>query len=336
MMLKNQLNIIWIMVIALLVSSCEKDEIPVTREVGELSSDVVSIGTNYSLQVYYDLETQSIVKSNERGIWDIAFDCRDNGNNIIINNAKFTQVYHTGVFDFDQMIENPAPETPWKWDNPNGNLDETAIGNWTVAGSENESKNEIYLIDRGYSPEGEVLGYKKLQINSLINGEYQFKIADLDGSNLVEKSVIKDSEYNFIFINLDDGLSIEIEPKKEDWDLMFSSYTHVYEDFEDGEDLGYLVTGILLNRYNTQSANDSIIGFDNINIDNTLDINLVSDINNIGFDWKFYNFDTGQFEIVDNTYVIKDSHGLYYKLRFIDFYNDLGEKGNPAFELQRL
>ena len=33
--------------------------------------------------------------------------------------------------------------------------------------------------------------------------------------------------------------------------------------------------------------------------------------------------------------VSRDAKGFYYKLRFIDFYDDHGNKGNPKFEFQK-
>jgi hypothetical protein len=35
-------------------------------------------------------------------------------------------------------------------------------------------------------------------------------------------------------------------------------------------------------------------------------------------------------------YVVLDREGYFYKLRFISFYNNSGEKGYPTFEFQRL
>jgi len=79
------------------------------------------------------------------------------------------------------------------------------------------------------------------------------------------------------------------------------------------------------------------IPFDEINYENAADFAFSTDINTIGYDWKSYNFDLSQFTIVENlSYVITTNDGIYFKLRFIDFYNDSGEKGAPKFELQDL
>ncbi|KKK85378.1 hypothetical protein LCGC14_2773880, partial [marine sediment metagenome] len=36
------------------------------------------------------------------------------------------------------------------------------------------------------------------------------------------------------------------------------------------------------------------------------------------------------------TYIIRDTEDFFYKMRFISYYNDLGEKGYPVIEHSRL
>ena len=55
----------------------------------------------------------------------------------------------------------------------------------------------------------------------------------------------------------------------------------------------------------------------------------------IGYDWKSYN--SGTYEVdINKNYIIKTTEDLYYKIHFIDFYNDQGEKGTPKFEISSL
>jgi hypothetical protein len=57
----------------------------------------------------------------------------------------------------------------------------------------------------------------------------------------------------------------------------------------------------------------------------------------IGWDWKDYNFEDGSYVLLpDKNYVIKDKDGFFYKMRFINFYDLFGNKGNIAYELIRL
>ena len=127
--------------------------------------------------------------------------------------------------------------------------------------------------------------------------------------------------------------AVDIEPEKTSWDLLFTQYTHVFQN----PTMPYLVTGVLLNRHETSCAEDDLTSFDDINLENVTDFDFITDLNTIGYDWKSYDGGSGQFTIVaDRNYIINDNIGVYYKLRFIDYYNDLGEKGAPKFEIQSL
>ena len=87
----------------------------------------------------------------------------------------------------------------------------------------------------------------------------------------------------------------------------------------------------------TAAALDTIHEFSEIAISDTAALNLTTRADVIGYDWKYYNFDAGVYTIVPGmNYVIRDRDGFYYKLRFVDFYNNTGEKGNPVFEYVRL
>ena len=72
-------------------------------------------------------------------------------------------------------------------------------------------------------------------------------------------------------------------------------------------------------------------------LDNIVGLGLTNQSDVIGYDWKYYDFDDGVYTIEpDHNYVIRDRDGFIYKLRYIDFYSDLGEKGYPTFEFVRL
>ena len=59
--------------------------------------------------------------------------------------------------------------------------------------------------------------------------------------------------------------------------------------------------------------------------------------NIIGYNWKYFDFDTQTYTVKTYiTYVIRNNSNEYYKMRFIDFYNEVGEKGFPKIEIQKL
>lgn len=55
------------------------------------------------------------------------------------------------------------------------------------------------------------------------------------------------------------------------------------------------------------------------------------------YGWGIYNSIDDVYVVNSEiTFLVIDYAGFYYKLRFVDYYNNEGEKGFPAFEFQRL
>ena len=53
----------------------------------------------------------------------------------------------------------------------------------------------------------------------------------------------------------------------------------------------------------------------------------------IGYNWKYYDFDNEIYNVdLYINYIIKNQEERYFKLHFLDFYNNNGEKGYPLFE----
>ena len=67
-----------------------------------------------------------------------------------------------------------------------------------------------------------------------------------------------------------------------------------------------------------------------------MDYNFSADRNTICYDWKYYNADLGLYTIDSPVYIIKISTYEYYKLLFLDFYNEAGQKGAPMFQIEKL
>ncbi len=99
----------------------------------------------------------------------------------------------------------------------------------------------------------------------------------------------------------------------------------------------YQVTGVLLNPNNVTAYKETVVKFEDITYDHVASKTFSNAENFIGYDWKTYDFNTSGYVVNSKiTFVIKNTQGIYYKLRFIDFYDDFGVKGTPKFELQRL
>jgi len=312
--------------------ACHKPDDPVLLipTKGNIKSAQIKMGSNYVNQIYYTLENDSM-RSNDFLLWDLAFECSSDGFHIIINGGKEVQTYNSGITNFT-AVNSIATEPKWKWDNPAGELSQTAIGFW-IDTIKSISKQEVYVIDRGMN---EPERYKKIIFQSVDPDYYTVFFANLDGSgaNLLRIDKIKNK--NYVYLNLNNiPVIYDLEPDKNSWDLLFTRYRHIYYDMD--PIAPYSVTGVLLNPFNTTVYRDSVLGFDKIDLPFAMSITLTNESNAIGFDWKTYDFSAARYVVrPDLTYIIKSNTGLYYKLRFVDFYDDQGLKGAPRFQIQKL
>jgi hypothetical protein len=309
-----------------LFSSCEKEELPVSaHDAGTTLTATVNMNADYRYQIYFDLETNTVVGQVPKTSWDLGFETRANGNKVIVNSAKAMYAFNTGDTSFVSLTDTSGFAAGKMWDAVSGNLDSTAIGNWTTT-------HNTFILDRGYSETGQHQGFRKVRFENVNASEYTVRFANMNGSSEVLITVPKDSAYNFTFLSFSNGGQIvTVEPPKRDWDLVFTQYIHVFYNPTEP----YLVTGCLLNRFNTEAILDSTVNYADIDFTSASSYALSPLINVIGYDWKAWN-GTAYITFPEMNYVILDQHGYYYKLHFIDFYNQSGIKGNPKWEFQRL
>lgn len=306
--------------------SCEKKEFPVpVHDPGNVITTSVDMGSTYEWQIYYDLETNRMVSKNLKTAWDLAFEASAEGFHVVLNSSKSTFCYNTANSVFESVTDTLGFSSHKRWDEPSGNLDSTAIGDW-------RSTNPVYIIDRGYNSSGTHLGFKKIQLLSVSNSTYTFKCGSLNNSNTEIISFAKNNTYNMNFFSFDNvNTVLAIEPPKDEWDMCFTQYTHVFYN----PTQPYLVTGCITNRYQTSVAKAPVSDFNAIVYSTVESYSFSSNINTIGYDWKTFS---GSTYITDPSkiYILKNRHDKYYKLHFIDFYNSSGLKGNPTWEYQAL
>ena len=315
-----------IICIAALLFSCEKSEIPIQpHEMGDILSNQINMQSDYSKQVFYSLNNNIAIKENIKTDWDLGFESSEEGWRIILNTSTYSSVSKIINSNFEASIS--INNLTWQWENPTGIIEGTAIGDY-------RNENVIFIINRGYNINGNEAGYKKFMIESINDEYYIIKYANLDNTNSNTIEIQKDNSKNFQYLSFNNNEVINIEPNKEEWDLLFTQYTHLYND----PDLppSYLVTGVLINYLNNVLVSkDSINTFEDINYNNVETYTFSNKQNAIGYDWKTYN-GNGYVINTNLTYIIKDISNRYFKMRFIDFYNSYGEKGHPSFEIQEL
>ncbi|MDR3679291.1 MAG: HmuY family protein [Flavipsychrobacter sp.] len=315
--------------LAVFLLSCEKKELPVkAHDQGNVITSTVDMGTPYKWQVYFNLRTNTVVGQNLKTAWDISCEASQSGYHITLNASKAmfafktTKTVLTSVSNSDTL----GFAINKKWDAPSGNMDSTAIGDW-------RTDRSVYIIDKGYDQNGAWQGMEKLQLLSVTDTNYTIHFAAINGSGEATLSIKKDSSYNSSFVSFTDLTQVSVEPPKATWDIVFSQYLFVFYTYN--PPLPYLVTGCVLNRYNTAAVKDTTDQFAQIAYSNVSSYKWSSDITTIGYDWKTY---TGGSYIINTgyNYIIQTADSRYYKLHFVGYYNSKGAEGNPKWEYQQL
>ena len=319
------MKLVYILIASVLLFSCRKEERPVApNQPGEVTMNTATMTADYRYQLYFNLENNEFVGQNIKTDWDLAFTTGVEDFVIKTNAANAMSVADLGEVDFASVTDTLGFAANESYDAVTGNLDSTAIGDW-------RNKENLYLINKGFSYTGQHRGYAKLKLIDYTSSSYTFRLGALSDPEGTVYKVDKKINYNFSFFSIDESSTVTVEPPKEDWDLVFTQYTHIfYEPFTP-----YLVTGTLLNQHETKALLIEDLPFAEVELEDVTNLLLSDHLNTIGYDWK--TFTDGNYTIhSDKTYIIQDQKGLYYKLRFIDFYDENGQRGAPKFEFQAL
>jgi len=325
--------------LAALASSCFKEDEQITPHVpGNYITDTVALTDTYKYQVYYNLSDSSTASTNLKDIWDLGFESSPNGWIVILNSGCFMKSAYLSGQQFGSQVDTTG--ATWLFNPSDGFADSVAIGRWfTVQDNDTIGTNRLLILDRGIDYRGYPRGYSQLVMDSLIKGTYYFRIAGLNGANPHSFSISKNRMVNHVLFSISDPALNIIEPDKLSWDLLFTQYTTLlYTDV--GDPYPYLVTGVMLNPTLVEVAVDSITPFASINYEIAQAMTFTKQADRIGYNWKRYNFDTGSYTVnSDLVYIIRDTKGYLYKLRFIGFYESVSNKlrkGYPSFEYQKL
>lgn len=305
-------------------------------------------GPNEPNQVYIDLSTQNQTTA-VRDSWDLGF-YGGNEFRVVINGSIYMATRALTSTDIDAVTQADVaslqpqvavgtfnPQNANYVDAPNGSILETAIQNI----SEDNNENPVYLVNLGYEVgtntptigsagvAGDPRGWKKIRI--LRDGDnYVLQYADLNATTHQEVTISKNPEYNFMYFSFNTNSTVNVEPKKQKWDVCFTVFTNIltgagsygFTDFVTHNRKGGVTA------YAVKDVDFGTYMYDNIDF-NAFEENQTI----IGSTWR----DVFSRSVFDNIfYILKDSNNNIYKIRFLTMTNTNGERGYPKFEYQIL
>lgn len=283
--------------------------------------DLVYVQSGYTHQSYYSMsngEVANVINTD----WDIAFEADAFGVGIRINGQIGTQLFmfpDGSTSDWDDVDTTDMNEwqrlydadTYWYEGAFNRNLD---AGNafdygWGIYNpiTHQVIGDSLYVIKLSDN------SYRKLWIESMINNEYAFKFADVDGENETSVTIDKGlySSKNFVYYSFQTEEIIDREPDIDTYDLVFTKYEGVYSP-----GVYYNVTGGLHNKGVRVAQADDVNTSDAI----WSQFPLKDTISTIGWDWKVFNNSTFAYDIIaDRCYFVEDLDSNIWKITFTSF-----------------
>ncbi|MGI9526510.1 MAG: HmuY family protein [Weeksellaceae bacterium] len=314
-------------------------------------------GPNQPNQVYYDLSTGESVMIR-RDAWDLGFYGGEDFR-VILNGSLYMATKSLDIYDIDAVNLDNIPSNYFDEvkigtfdpaneefiDSPSGDINGTAIQEIEVE----PVMNPVYLVNLGnevgtitpnvgsVAVAGDERGWKKIRILRQENG-YLLQYANLNDTTHQEIFISKEKAYNFTHFSFNTEKIIQAQPPRASWDLCFTVFTNVVST-PDGESAGsygfsdFVVNNVLSDSKGFMVLETNEINYDNYSFNRSEANSLLSDDQRvIGSNWR--DVFKGLYD--DRFFVLHDTEGNWYKIKFISFTGPQGERGYPKFQYQQI
>lgn len=324
-----------------LFSGCEKKEklYPPPVWPAGTQTQTFGMGENYENQIWFEFSTQK-TEFNRHDVWDIAFAAGES-HQIYVNGGKnaFFGVAKFPGSDFNSFQVIDIKNTKWEFDNPDGGTDSLVFTNWCNYNGNGKfsGKDILYVIDLGDDTLG-IKRYVKLKVLGREGGNYHIQWSNLQDTIPVNDVYLTTNEkYNLIYYNFALKKEVYNEPmEKLNWDIVFTTYKKSLPE-GNGTYIPYVLRGVLSNSPKVKVAEvTGIFSYEDIKLSHAQSALFSDAADEIGYDWKIWNLSANKYTVDQKkVFIIQDTKGDLYKMKFVDFYDDMGRKGFPkmAWEL---
>ncbi|MBU6324373.1 MAG: HmuY family protein [Bacteroidetes bacterium] len=328
-------SLVYAAIAATVFTSCEPEEplYPAPKQIQGLQTLTLDMGEDRNRDVFVNLSNVAY-SSADGSLWDLGFSCVSGRWDIIINNGNDAWIYRGDTGSINRVFK--VPSTGWRYDNPTGTPDSSALGSWSPDGS--KSYGYCYIMDRGLN-QAAADRYVKFKLGRVENGDYVLSYGRLADTVTKPARIGRMPGKNYAYFSFLRGDTIHAEPLNQDaWDLVFRKYKTNIIETGTGIPYDYVAVGCLLNPYNTLAVEvPANTPFESVNLGLAQSLTLSARRDAIGYDWKLFDRLSGKYTVnYKRVYVIRTAGNQWFKLRFTDYYNDLGQRGYPKFEFERL
>ena len=321
----------------------------------ELTLEGKSGDVNYANVVYVDFSSNHQWPVS-RSSWNLGFYCGADYR-VVLNGSYATAAVSTGKTDFSAVTLADAEAafndadmnvsaTPMSStglslnlvDSFDGSLEGTAI----AAIASDDDANPVYFV-ASENDKSTYENWYKVKINRNGDAGYRVQYARMNETTVQTIDITKDDAYNFIFLSLESGKTVSVEPQAAKWDLMWgynigstSGRPYFMQDMVVINNIG----GAKVSEVAVTNQIDS--DYEAFDESQLAALSFTDDRIAIGSNWRTtsnMNGATGPLGIkTDRFYVVETPDGYYYKMRFISMglANDGGERGRPVIRYARV
>lgn len=324
---------------------------PIVSTGGKLTLEGNDGAEKYANMVYVDLSNNSQIQIKRKS-WNLGFYCGDEFR-VILNSSYTTVAVASEKTDFAAVTLEDAQKAPniaagamsedfsADWiDDVEGDLTKTAFG--MIA--ENAAENKVFFVasaDNKTNTDGTENRSLWYKVKVTRNGEgYRVEYGKVGDTTPKTVEIAKNPIYNFVGLSLESGEKVDAQAEGKKWDIMWAyaaavsqmasgPVTSFSQDVVTSNSVGGVETAVVMV--------DEQTTYDNFKVtDITSKADFEKKANVIGTTWRTPAMPgvTNAGVKTDRFYVLKDSYGNYYKLRFTKFGTgtDGTERGRPEIE----
>jgi len=288
-------------------------------------------GTGSPRTVYVDMSTDSATAVS-RTSWSLGF-YSGSDYRVILNGFTAMSAVATTKTDIAAVTTEDATGvslaigqgqgTLSMIDNVYGELSGTVIAEVSATAD----ANLVYLIKPETASAADPATWYKVKITRSGTTGYTLQYALLGAATVNSVTITKNSSYNFVFFSLEGGATVNVEPKKAEWDFAWSYaayYTATFPYFFSDFVVTNQYAGVVAAR-----VDSTTVGYSSFKKADTASVTFSAKRDAIGSSWR----STGTGIYKQYYYVVRDAAGNYYKLKFVSMgINDGGERGYPVVE----
>jgi len=304
----------------LAIASCKNDN----NNSNSFKEATIDMETDQGSDIYYRLANGTTTTAG-RTDWDIAFSVPLQTATILINEGKGLELYCVGdtnawasvnansITGLKQRFNNKSDWTIGAFNLNASAWPNYGWGTYHQNGDHNVGGDSIYIIK---FPDQSLM---KLMIRAKLgaNSGNIIRAANIDGSGEFIDTLLTapyNELKNFIHYSLINKIVLEVEPKMDEWDLLFTRYV-IQIPTGPGSVMNYTVMGVLTN------PSVTVAKVTGVPVEKAVDTQsedgYVTAADAIGYDWKVSDPVTHAVSIADSvSYFIKSVDGKKYQLYF--------------------